>query len=104
MKIKPLSPDELVDAKSSQIPDVVIEVVNDLLISSKYQDGICTILFEDIVANVIKSKPELTAGMIVELGWLNFENLYRSVGWDVEFYRSGYKGSYPAIFRFTKKK
>ena len=40
---------------------------------------------------------------IYDQGWLDFEPLYREVGWNVEYDKPAYYEHYDAYFKFTKK-
>ena len=101
-KIKPLSPSEVLDKADSSIPDVVIKAVNNLLVN-RFRNGIITILQKDIVKEIIKLDSSISATIIYENGWLDFEGLYRKQGWLVEYDKPAYCENYDAVFKFRKK-
>ena len=95
--IKPVSPNEI----TPLIPDFVINVVNRLL-QKKWNGTSAIILQETIINEIINDQPNISREEIFDNGWLNFEDIYRKVGWDVEYDKPGYCESYKAYFKFTK--
>jgi len=95
--IKPISPNEI----TPLIPDFVINVVNRLL-QKKWNGTSAIILQETIINEIINDQPNISREEIFDNGWLNFEDIYRKVGWDVEYDKPGYCESYKAYFKFTK--
>jgi hypothetical protein len=79
---KPLSPKEVLNKHVTSIPSFVIDAVNELLIKKVKCNGSICIYQEDIKAEVLKYSDEFN------IRWLDFEPLYREVGWDV-VYRKG---------------
>ncbi len=41
---------------------------------------------------------------LFEKGWLDVEPIFKKAGWDVEYDKPGYNESYPATFKFSRKK
>jgi hypothetical protein len=98
MAVEPISPDDIAKAKSENIPDEVFEVVNRLL-ALKYTHGRATILQEDIVFELCERG--LSRNVIFNKGYLNFEEAYRSKGWNVKYDKPAYCEDYAANFVFT---
>lgn len=99
--VKPITPDEV----KHVIPDFIIEVVNKL-IQEKW-DGHEAIIKQDEIMDIVSSDDEdddkPSRQKIYDQGWLDFEPLYREVGWNVEYDKSAYYENYDAYFKFTKK-
>lgn len=112
--IKPIRPDEVQEKVNAEIPDFVIQAVNEL-IAKNWDGSSCTLLQKDI----IERAEEILAEQIREkyrknnqhgdywlpefnYDWLNFEELFRSVGWKVYYDKPGYCETYDASFKFEK--
>ena len=101
--IKPITPDEV----KHSIPDFIIEAVNNL-IQEKW-DGHSAVITQDEILDLVtcdetdwgdNSKP--TRKKVFDKGWLDFEPIYRNVGWNVEYDKPGFNETYKAYFKFTK--
>lgn len=93
MKVKPITPDEVVH----EIPDVVIEVVN-ALIKEKWNGQKSHILQEEILERLSIPHDE-----IFEKRWLDFEHIYREAGWFVIYDKPAWDEDYKPYFDFEKK-
>ena len=93
MKVKPITPDEVVH----EIPDVIIETVNQL-IKEKWNGYKAHILQDDILERVNIPRDE-----IFEKNWLDFEHIYREAGWSVIYDNPGWDENYKAFFEFKRK-
>lgn len=101
---KPIRPEEIGEAQAQAIPDFVFDVVNKLIATS-YSHGSATLLQDAIVDAIVKVNPATTKrGDVFAKGWLNFEEAYRAAGWAVEYDKPGYNETYPASFRFSKRR
>jgi len=105
-KVKPLSPDEVAAESRKDIPHLVIEAVNNLLIK-KVCGGRAVIKQSDISLEIqrlakVQGEP-VTSQQIYDNGWLDFEPLFERVGWAVVYDKPAYNESYPATFEFTRK-
>ena len=99
-KIKPLKPNEVKDRKESEIPDYVIEAVNNLIVKN-YREAGFTIKQKDIITEIISlSSPKITSEEIFKNDYLEFENIFRKNGWSVSYDKPGYSESYDAFFKF----
>ncbi len=97
-KVQPVTPDEASDLKNESIPDVVVETVNRLIARNMHL-GQSKFLQKDLVAELVEAG--LDPAAIQHHGWLDFEDLYRSRGWEVEYDKPGWNETYPASFKFT---
>lgn len=98
--IKPISPNEV----QLVIPDFIIATVNKL-IKEKWDGEEAIIQQDEILALVASNDPDdnkPSRQTVFDRGWLNFEPMYREIGWHVEYDKPGYNESYKAFFRFTK--
>lgn len=85
--IKAMSPDELWAVKLD-IPDFVIQAVNDLLVEMKKSEPtkrVFIIKQDTLVNRILNEHPNLQRSEVFDKGWLNFEHLYRAEGWQVEY-------------------
>lgn len=98
MRVKPLAPNEVVEAKRELIPDVVIETFNTLL-AERGASGYTTIYQDEVVAQL--EEQGLTQSDIYGHHWLDVEDVYREAGWKVEYDKPGYNETYRAFFRFS---
>jgi len=98
--MKPISPDDV--AEIVAIPEFVIDVVNHL-IRTHYDNGRAIVEQKEIVKEVREYMRVHEVFGQFKFTWLNFEELYRGVGWNVEYDKPGYNESYEANFKFTKK-
>jgi hypothetical protein len=99
--VKPLTPAEANIAKASSIPDGVIAAVNELLAEQGNRSHI--ILYQDdVMDRVLAHMDSVTRQEVFKNKWLDFENLFQSVGWAVEYDSPAYNESYKAHWIFTK--
>lgn len=100
--VKPLTPEEVVNAKFKTIPNEVMESFNFLI--AKHWTGHRSQITKKEVVNEIKSRmPGFSDLMILENGWLDIEDIYRKVGWKVRYDSPAYDEDYEAFFLFTKE-
>ena len=101
-KIRPLTPSEVESKFLEQIPDQVIEAVNELLLmKSGGSSSYISIPQEELVLLIVE-KMGIDKNLIYERRWLNFEPLFEMAGWSVEHDSPGYNESYKASFKFRK--
>ena len=100
--IEPIRPSDV----NITIPDFVINIVNKF-IKKEWDGEKARILQKDIVHEIIAKYPEsevdITSQTVYKNHWLDFEDLYRQVGWKVEYDRPGFNEFYEPIFVFKKK-
>lgn len=97
--MKPISPDDIV---APEIPNFVIDIVNRLIRQNYQSRRKCSIIEQREIVKEIKATINAN-DLAFDIKWLDFEELYRSVGWNVEYDKPGYNESYEATFKFTKK-
>lgn len=101
MDIKPISPDEIAEAKQGVIPGYVFAAVNDM-IARCYSSGYARFTQDDLIEE-IQSRTTVSRTTLFQKGYLNFEEAYRAQGWSVVYDKPGYNESYKANFTFKKK-
>lgn len=98
--MKPFSPNDVRENKPSQVPSKVIKAFNDLLV--KKFDGNSAILYQDDIVNAIISNFNTSPSnldydnlrnTIFTKGWLNIEDIFRNVGWNVEYDKPDYNST-----------
>jgi hypothetical protein len=106
-KVKPVSPDEVSkkkrEQKISNIPDFVVEVVNELIIKNYCENTKTSLVKQDDILNVIVTRGLSTRMTMFENNYLDIEPLFESFGWCVKYDKPGYCESYPATFEFKRK-
>ena len=103
-KVKPITPDEIVNNLENIIPSSIILAVNQLLIEKYRGDGEVSVKQKDIIERAISIDESLTSNIIFEKKYMDFEDLYRKSGWSVSYDKPGYNENYDAYFIFNKKK
>jgi hypothetical protein len=94
MSVKPLSPEEA--RETLAIPDFVIESINELIQENYDGRASFTILRKQIIERIAsKTQAEF------DNRWLNFEQAFRSVGWEVTRDSPGYDECYETNWRFS---
>jgi hypothetical protein len=103
MAIKPLTPAEVVKNKGNILPEFVIDSIN-TLVTMKFNGVNAKFTVEEIIQMIMSKSPvPVTRSEILDNGWLDFEPLYDTYGWDVQYDRPSYNESYAANFTFWKK-
>lgn len=97
-KVKPITPDEVVDAKVDAVPDEVFSAFNELI--GRNWNGFAAKVVQAEVRALIISK--LGEGVAFRYEWLDVESVYRKAGWNVQYDRPGYNESYAAFYVFMK--
>lgn len=97
MEIKPLSKEEVKKAKT--IPDIIIKTVNELLIKN-YSNGKAIIMQSEIVDIVSADPNGISRTDIFNNNYLDFEDVYRAIGWKVTYDEPVYYESYEPYFIF----
>jgi hypothetical protein len=80
--MKPIKPSEVDAAKKLVIPEFIISELLEL---------------------VLARNPGYSRATIFKENYFDFEPLFRSEGWDVEYDGPGYNENYKATFTFKKK-
>ena len=99
--IKPITPEEALKTKQSNIPPEVLKVFNELIVE-KFKDGKACIE-QDEASSRISKILKLSEKTVFELGFLDIEPLYEKAGWKVYYDKPGYNEDYSATFTFSIK-
>ena len=103
MPIKPITPQEIVEAKKLTIPDAMIEAANQLII--KYWNGhSSTLKLKELVSayRKIAGSDAVSDKKLSDYHWLDIEPTFREVGWKVKYASSGMDEYFDDYFEFTK--
>ena len=92
-----------VKSKQENIPEEVLFIVNNLIISA-LNSSLVAVLTQDEIVEDISNKMNLPRHEVFERHYLDFEQLYRNAGWDVDYDKPAYNETYKASFTFSKKK
>lgn len=102
-EIKPLSKKEVIELKKSNIPQIVIDAVNKLLIK-KYDFYVqsATITVEEILDLIVGDKDcgKFAREEVFKNKMLDFEFLFEKEGWKVEFVSPSYCETFKPYFKF----
>lgn len=98
--IKPVTPRHTVKDKVVTFPDEVFKVFNRLIVFH-LRDGEASIDQDEVVKELVKEGLKLSD--IFKNGWLDIEDVYARVGWEVEYDKPGYNETYEPTFKFRKK-
>lgn len=102
--MKPISPNEVVEQKAAMLPDFVVVAANEM-IAQTWKGSSAHFTQESLIERILSSAPEgVTRGELFGKHYLDIEDIYREVGWIVEYDKPGYNESYEANFTFRKKK
>lgn len=102
--MKPIKPEEIINSLDSILPDSVVQAVNNLL-KEKYRGGTVAITQKEIVSEIIRIDPNLTRKQIFDKNMLDFEPIFRKMGWIVKYDSPGWNETYyEEFFEFTSKK
>ena len=81
---KPLTFSEVIQRKTSQIPEEVIVAINEELISKfNVELGYARIYQRDIIERILRLNPKITRGDIYSRNYLNFKSYFIEAGWNV---------------------
>jgi len=100
MAVTPITPTEVAHQYLENIPDMVIEAVNTLIVKN-WKHTRATVKQSDIV-----ELAETLMGIEhkeFNNNWLDFEDLFRRSGWVVVYDKAHYTDSYDSSFTFAKK-
>lgn len=100
MTVKPITPDEILDARQAIIPDEVITVFNEMIVEN-WRDGYADVDQDDVVTR-IAARMNVERQVIFDKGWIDIEPIFRKAGWKVMYDKPGYCESYDAYFEFRQ--
>ncbi len=107
--MKPITPDEVVSAKRDSFPHEVLEAFNEM-IASEWNGTSSYFKTKDVTALILSKMsttewPErVTESKLFNNHWLDVEDIYRKVGWEVTYDNPGYNETYDASFKFSKSR
>ena len=100
---KAMSPAEVGQYKADTFPDFVFQAFNEC-IAKEYTNKRATVKQSDVVSRISQLMSgdsfESNKAKIFAEGWLNVEEVYRKLGWKVEYDKPGYNESYGAFWIF----
>jgi hypothetical protein len=97
---EPISPEDVVQAKLTAIPDAVIEAFNEM-IAKEWNGHEAIVRQPDVVKAMRERDPSLTRYKIIENGLLDVEPIYRARGWAVMYDKPGWDENYDPYFTFS---
>ena len=102
-KTSPISPNEVQSIKNIQIPNAMIEAANHLIVKN-WNGTYANFKTKDLKEEYLSRTEfrEIAEKEIYEYNYLDIENLFREVGWKVDFDRPGFNESYDSNFTFSK--
>jgi len=106
-KVKPISPEEIGDKKAATIPAAMIQAVNELL-AIKWNGSSAVLRQDDILKRYFEisglADTRENHEKLFERHAMDFEDMYRKLGWKVYYDRPAYNESYEPTYEFSKKK
>lgn len=103
-EIKPISPKDIDDAKSSTVHPKMIEAANNLIVKN-WHGYSASFKLKELVAEFARIyEGETTESRVYKEQNLDIEDVFRKAGWKVHYDSPGYCEDYDAYFEFTKKK
>ena len=93
--VQPIKPEDIKTLKAEAIPEWIIESVNESII--KHWDGSQALIKQSEIKGQYLGEEEF------DYSWLNFEAIFRDVGWAVNYNKPAYYERYEAFFTFKKK-
>ena len=105
MSVKPITPDEVVDAKIESIPSEVYQVFNKLIVAA--WNGDTATVIENVAIYALFSQfaaagKDVTRAELLASGWLRVEDAYRKVGWRVVYDTPAHNETFEPRFTFSR--
>lgn len=98
----PITPDQ-VDKFKEPIPEEVYDAFNTLILKN-YRNGRAKVLLSEVTKVTIENFQKTTREIVeIDQEWFNVEDVYRAVGWKVEYTQPDYTEFFPPYYVFTKK-
>lgn len=98
--IKPITPNEVLSAKASKIPDEVIAEFNELIAND--WNGHRSVVRQNEICTLVAKRLDVKRQTVFDNKWLDVEDIFRQAGWKVEYDKPGYNETYEATFTFSK--
>lgn len=100
--VSPITPAEALSLKERLLPDEVIGAWNEL-IATNLTNGVSTV-YQSEAEDKLRMLSCLPSDQsVLDMGWLDIEDIYRAAGWKVFYDKPGYNESYEATYKFSKK-
>lgn len=99
-EVKPITPDEVIEQLLKDIPDEVLQAVNEG-IKSNWNGVSAIVLQKDIKNRTIELMDIDWNGFKNQ--WLDFEQHYKNSGWKVEYHKQHIGDTFDSYFKFWKK-
>lgn len=102
-KMNILSPKDCLEAAKDlhKIPQPILDAVNELLTEEIDKTGYVKLYQEQVMKKIKKfTNGEYTSSQVYDNHWMDFEDHYRSQGWEVEFYKTPYYSQDDSYFVF----
>lgn len=96
----PITPAEARKKAETSIPQEVIEAVNELIAEKIGNGRYVTLLQKEVVNRICKKMPTVSAQILFDKHWLDFEDVFRRAGWQVEYDKPAYCETYEANWTF----
>ena len=109
MSVKAFSPTDVSNAAKdfAGFPEEVIQVVNGLLVERGRSTKYITITQDEVIDRLKQLFEEkglpFSRRDSFDRHWLDFEEAYRAIGWDIYYDKPGYNESYDPYWRFSPK-
>jgi hypothetical protein len=94
--MSPITPQQVAAKKERYIPKAVFDVF-DALIVENFCAGKAVVKQKDVVERVKKTLPDFKSA------WLNVEEAYEAIGWQVYYDKPAYNETYDATFVFQSR-
>lgn len=91
---RPITPNEVADLKSEQIPEEVVQAFNELI--DENWNGSCSVVGLDEAADRAAKLIGINDSVLYRNNWLDVEDIFREAGWEVDYMTC------KAIFKFSK--
>jgi hypothetical protein len=95
----PMKPSDVRAMKTATIPEGVFAVFNRLIAAS--WDGHEARVSQKVAASEVSAALNIPRSEVYERHYLDVEESYRALGWNVEYDKPGYNETYDATFHFT---
>jgi hypothetical protein len=93
-----ITPAQLRARRRKDIPQWVIDVVNELLVENCNSRTYCIIHQDSIIDAILEREPGLVRSDVFKHGYLDFEEIFAEAGWRVQYYK---QFGIPSYFEFS---
>lgn len=95
--VKPISPADIAKAKNNAIPDVVLEVFNEL-IALNFTNGRARVQQVEVLNRL--EGAGMSRAEVLAANYLNVEEVYTAAGWKVQYIKPGFNETGETYFLF----